>query len=62
VKVKGKPTGRSRVVKKALPVLSGSDSDKPSAPIAKERDLRSECSSTRGRASIVFGLRIVGHW
>jgi hypothetical protein len=27
VKVKGKPTGRSRVVEKALPVLSGSDSD-----------------------------------
>ena len=37
VKVKGKPTGRSRVVEKALPVLSGSDSDKPSVPIAKRR-------------------------
>jgi hypothetical protein len=37
VKVKGKPTGRSRVVEKALPVLSGSYSDKPSAPIAKRR-------------------------
>jgi hypothetical protein len=37
VKCKGKPTGRSRVVEKALPVLSGSDSDKPSVPIAKRR-------------------------
>ena len=37
VKSKGKPTGRSRVVEKALPVLSGSDSDKPSVPIAKRR-------------------------
>jgi hypothetical protein len=36
-KYKDKPTGRSSVVKKALPVLSGSDSDKPSVTIAKRR-------------------------